>query len=123
MSNMWLFDGGMGLSGRLSDDDTKPVRFEVPEIERLLADGSPAQVFAAIQALRLQADRYERDLIRSLRWDAQGNVLRTWQQVAELVDAGLASRQAAHQRWGRLKAPGRGQSRRGRPPGGADAVQ
>jgi hypothetical protein len=91
------------MFGRLSDDDGAASRFEVPEIERLLSAGSPALAFAAIQALRAQADRYERDLIRSLRWDAKGNVLRTWAEVAELVDAGLGSRQAAHQRWGRLK--------------------
>ena len=65
------------MSGRLSDEDGAAARFEVPEIERLLTAGSPALAFAAIQALRAQADRYERDLIRSLRWDAKGNVLRT----------------------------------------------
>lgn len=91
------------------------------EVETLLdaarrGVGSPAEAFAAIQGLRAQADRYERDLIRSLRWNAKGEVLRTWAEVAELVDARLGSRQAAHQRWGRLKAPGRGEVRRGRPP-------
>jgi hypothetical protein len=85
--------------------------------------GSPARAFAAIQALRAQADRYERDLIRSLRWDAEGSVVRTWAQVGELVDARLGSRQAAHQRWGRLKAPARGQTRRGRPPGRSASLQ
>lgn len=94
---------------------------QILQIGELLADVknghcSPAQAYTAIQALRLQADRYERDLIRSLRWDAEGNVIRTWAQVAGLVDAGLSSKQAAHQRWSRLKAPGRGQAeRRGRP--------
>src|SRR4051794_35813292 len=75
------------------------------------------ELFAAIQALRAAADRFERDLIRSLRWDAAGNVVRTWAQVAEVVDAQLSSRQAAHARWGRLKSPTRrttsGDARRG----------
>lgn len=98
---------------------------EVPEIEGLLAavrcgDGSPADTLAAIEALRAQADRYERDLIRMLRWDAQGNVLRTWAQVAELVGVHLNSRQAAHSRWGLLKAPARGEARRGRPRSSVD---
>jgi hypothetical protein len=76
-----------------------------------------AATYAAIQALRAQADRFERDLIRSLRWDAAGNVVRTWAEVAEVVQAQLGSRQAAHARWGRLKSPARrtttGDSRRG----------
>lgn len=80
-------------------------------------DARVAQTYAAIQALRAQADRYERELIRSLRWDAHGNVLRTWADVAEVVDAQLGSRQAAHARWGRLKSPARrttsGDARRG----------
>lgn len=88
--------------------------------------GNAAAAYAAIEELRKQADKYERDLIRSLRWDAQGNVIRTWAQVAELVGAQLGSRQAAHQRWGRLKSPARrtttgdyrrGGAQRGRPPG------
>src|SRR4051812_7040379 len=82
-----------------------------------LADGEAAAAYAAIQALRAQADRYERDLIRSLRWDAVGRVVRTWAEVAEVVEAQLGSRQAAHARWGRLKSPVRrtttGDSRRG----------
>lgn len=112
----------MGLSGRLTDDE-EVGRFDIPAIEELLLDvrrsashGEPANAYRAIQDLRARADRYERDLIRSLRWDADGNVLRTWAEVAELVGAGLGSKQAAHQRWGRLKAPARGQARRGRPP-------
>jgi hypothetical protein len=102
-------------------DDTS--RFD--EIEALvgrakagtLPANQVAATFAAIQALRAQADRYERDLIRSLRWDAAGNVVRTWAEVAEVVDAQLGSRQAAHARWGRLKSPTRrtttGDARRG----------
>jgi hypothetical protein len=92
---------------------------QVDELVTAVKDGqaSPADAYTAIQALRLQADRYERDLIRSLRWDADGKVLRTWAEVGRLVDARLGSRQAAQQRWGRLKAPARGQVRRGRPPG------
>ncbi len=82
---------------------------ELPESE------APA-AYAAIAALRELADRYERDLIRSLRWDPAGNVVRTWAQVADAVQAQLGSRQAAHARWGRLKAPGRNTARKGRPP-------
>ncbi len=82
-----------------------------------LPAGQVPATFAAIQALRSQADRFERDLIRSLRWDAAGNVVRTWAEVAEVVQAQLGSRQAAHARWGRLKSPARrtttGDSRRG----------
>src|SRR4051812_10288488 len=82
-----------------------------------LSAGEAAAAYAAIGALRAAADRYERDLIRSLRWDAAGNVVRTWAEVAELVDAQLGSRQAAHARWGRLKSPSRrttsGDARRG----------
>ena len=76
-----------------------------------------AATYAAIGALRAQADRYERDLIRSLRWDASGAVVRTWAEVTAVVDAQLGSRQAAHARWGRLKSPARrttsGDARRG----------
>jgi hypothetical protein len=76
-----------------------------------------AAAYAAIQQLRYLADKYERDLIRSLRWNANGKVIRTWAQVAEAVQAQLGSRQAAHARWGRLKSPARrttsGDSRRG----------
>lgn len=97
----------------------------MPDIDALLAFvrdgqvvGNAAAAYAAIEALRTQADRYERDLIRSLRWDADGNVLRKWADVAELVGAQLGSRQAAHQRWGRLISPARrvttGDNRRGR---------
>lgn len=82
-----------------------------------LAAGEAGAAYAAIQALRALADRYERDLIRALRWDKDGNVLRTWAEVAEAVDAQLGSRQAAHARWGRLKSPARrtttGDARRG----------
>jgi hypothetical protein len=76
-----------------------------------------ASAYAQIQELRRLADKYERDLIRSLRWDADGEVIRTWQEVAKVVDAQLGSRQAAHARWGRLKSPARrtttGDNRRG----------
>jgi hypothetical protein len=90
-------------------------------VNRARAGSLPADqvsaTYAAIQALRAQADRFERDLIRSLRWDKAGNVIRTWAEVAELVDAQLGSRQAAHARWGRLKSPARrtttGDNRRG----------
>lgn len=90
-------------------------------IEHLKTGSSPAQevsaAYAAIEALRQLADKYERDLIRSLRWDADGNVVRTWAEVAEAVQAQLGSRQAAHARWGRLKSPARrtttGDARRG----------
>jgi hypothetical protein len=92
--------------------DTRDSR--TPDIETLLAavrggqvDGNAAAAYAAIEALRRQADKYERELIRSLRWDSKGDVLRTWAQVAELVNAQLGSRQAAHARWGRLKSPAR----------------
>lgn len=106
------------------DDFEGDGRPRVPEVELLLNDvrqstssGGPARAYLAIEALRAAADRYERDLIRMLRWSEKGDVIRSWSEIAELVDAALGSRQAAHQRWGRLKAPGRGQARRGRPPG------
>jgi hypothetical protein len=88
------------------------------EIEKVIDDlkagrqpGSEVPVaYAAIQALRARADLYERELIRSLRWSAterndkgEYKALRTWEEVARVVDAQLGSRQAAHQRWGRLK--------------------
>jgi hypothetical protein len=83
----------------------------------MLPAGQVPAAYAAIQALRAAADRYERDLIRSLRWDRDGNVIRTWAEVAEVVQAQLGSRQAAHARWGRLKSPARrtttGDARRG----------
>jgi hypothetical protein len=76
-----------------------------------------ASAYAQIEELRRLADRYERDLIRSLRWSAAGEVVRTWNEVAKVVDAQLGSRQAAHARWGRLKSPARrtttGDARRG----------
>jgi hypothetical protein len=52
-------------------------------IEQLLAAGiDPAAAFALIQRLRHQADKYERDLIRSLRWGADGRGVRTCAEVA-----------------------------------------
>ena len=66
-----------------------------------------ASAYAQIQELRSLADRYERDLIRSLRWNSAGEVVRTWAEVAEVVNAQLGSRQAAHARWGRLLSPAR----------------
>ncbi len=103
-------------------DDDSPATSQLDTlIERAkvgtLADAEVPAAYAAIAALRAQADRFERDLIRSLRWDKAGNVIRTWAQVAEAVQAQLGSRQAAHARWGRLKSPARrtttGDSRRG----------
>ncbi len=103
-------------------DDDSPIPDQLDAlIARAKAGTLPADevaaTFAAIQALHLQADRYERDLIRSLRWDPAGNVIRTWAEVAEVVQAQLGSRQAAHARWGRLKSPDRrtttGDARRG----------
>jgi len=86
----------------------------VPHIEGQIAAvkdgqvvGNAAAAYAAIGALRAQADKYERDLIRALRWDKDGEVLRKWADVAALVDAQLGSRQAAHQRWRRLLSPDR----------------
>jgi hypothetical protein len=76
-----------------------------------------ARAYAQIQELRQLADKYERDLIRSLRWDSSGGVVRTWAQVAEVVRADLGSRQAAHARWGALKSPTRGTATQGRPRG------
>src|SRR4051794_40814703 len=82
-----------------------------------LTDADAAAAYAAIQALRAQADRHERDLIRSLRWDAAGKGVRTGAEVAEVVDAQLGSRQGAHPGGGRLKPPPRrttpGDARRG----------
>lgn len=82
-----------------------------------VSESDSASAYAAIGKLRQLADYFERDLIRSLRWDAAGNVIRTWAEVAEVVDAQLGSRQAAHARWGRLKSPARrtttGDARRG----------
>lgn len=82
-----------------------------------VAAADAAVAYALIEELRRMADKYERDLIRSLRWDADGKVVRTWAEVASMVDAQLSSRQAAHARWGRLKSPARrtttGDARRG----------
>jgi hypothetical protein len=80
-----------------------------------LPESEAPAAYAAIGALRELADRYERDLIRSLRWDKAGNVIRTWAQVADAVQAQLGSRQAAHARWGRLKSPTRNTTVKGRP--------
>jgi len=99
--------------------------FSTEHIESLVArakggDSSASEAaaaYAGIQQLRYLADKYERDLIRALRWDTAGDVVRTWAQVADAVQAQLGSRQAAHARWGRLKSPARrtttGDSRRG----------
>jgi hypothetical protein len=127
----------MSVSG-VPEDDAAAERTQAPQVkkrfmssalripldvERMLAavkagSGHPALVYALIQGMRARADRYERDLIQALRWDDQGNVIRTWAQVAELVNAGLGSRQAAHARWSRLTdkpADWRKRPRRGRP--------
>lgn len=83
----------------------------------LAVQSQAAEAYRLIEEMRRAADKRERDLIRNLRWDAAGNVIRTWAQVAEVVDAQLGSRQAAHARWGRLKSPARrtttGDARRG----------
>lgn len=72
----------------------------------------PAAWYALVQEMRRLADYYERDLIRWLR--EQGL---TWREVAEVVEAQLSSRQAAHAKWKRLIDPGRrtttGDMRRG----------
>ncbi len=82
-----------------------------------LRQDEAAEAYALIGQLRWLADKYERDLIRSLRWDKDGNAVRTWAEVADAVHAQLGSRQAAHARWGRLKSPARrtttGDNRRG----------
>ena len=115
--------------GQLVIDDDDEAGAPLPslyEIELLVDaalrdpnNGRAAAAFAAIQSLHVLADRYERNLVRPLRWDAKGKPIpgRTWEKIAELLDAGLASKQAAHQRWGRLKArgPGKPVPRRGRP--------
>jgi hypothetical protein len=80
-----------------------------------ISSADAAAAYAGIEELRRLADKYERDLIRSLRWDSTGKVVRTWAQVAEVVQAQLGSRQAAHARWGRLKSPTHGMATRGRP--------
>src|SRR4051812_21896116 len=76
-----------------------------------------AAAYTAIQATRARADRLERDLVRALRWDDAGEPVRTWAEVARVLDAQLGSRQAAHARWGRLISPARrttsGDARRG----------
>jgi hypothetical protein len=105
----------------------------VPEVEALIAAvkdgqvvGNAAAAYAAIEALRVQADKYERDLIRALRWEADNETVRyKWREVAELVGAQLGGRQAVWQRWKRMTdnnrrtATGdyrRGNARHGRPP-------
>jgi hypothetical protein len=68
--------------------------------------------YARVQEMRERADYYERSLIRYLR-DKDGMNL-TWAQVAEVVNANLASRQAAQVKWKRLVDTNRGTVRRGR---------
>src|SRR3954463_9219540 len=120
----------VGVNDRLTRTPALPYSwfmsdFASNEIERVidqlkagsLPGGDAPAAYAAIQALHAQADRLERDLIRALRWDKDGTVVRTWAEVAEAVRAQLGSRQAAHARWGRLKSPARrttsGDARRG----------
>jgi hypothetical protein len=67
-------------------------------------DDSPAIWYALAQELRRLADFHERNLIRHLKYERG----LTWQQVADAVDSGLSSRQAAQARWSRLIEPGRG---------------
>lgn len=78
---------------------------------RLPADGA-AMWYATVHHLRATADRYERDLIRQLKY-ADGL---TWEKVAEAVGV-LSTRQAAQAKWKRLIDPERpvttGQMRRG----------
>lgn len=68
-------------------------------------EDSPAVWYALVQELRRLADYHERNLIRRLKYERG----LTWQQVADAVDAGLSSRQAAQARWSRLIEPSRGQ--------------
>ncbi|OLM08268.1 hypothetical protein Ae505Ps2_6274c [Pseudonocardia sp. Ae505_Ps2] len=78
------------------------------------SEGEPAALFAMCESLRSAADRYERDLLRTLKWGAEGM---TWEQVAEAVDGQLGGRQAMQKRWTRLTAATRrtttGDMRRG----------
>lgn len=75
--------------------------------------------YGRVQEMRERADYYERGLIRHLKW----TVGLTWQQVAEVVNANLSSRQAAYVKWKRLVdderrtsgSPGRGGWQKGRP--------
>ena len=77
-----------------------------------------AEWYARVQEMRQRADYYERGLIRYLKYDLG----LTWQQVAEVVNANLNSRQAAQAKWKRLLkedtrqygGPGRGGWPRGR---------
>ncbi len=104
----------------MDNDSPAPDRLDAL-IERAkagtLRPDEAAEAYSLIGQMRWLADKYERDLIRSLRWDADGNAVRTWAEVAEAVQAQLGSRQAAHARWGRLKSPARrtttGDNRRG----------
>jgi hypothetical protein len=55
----------------------------VPEIESLISAvkdgqvvGNAAEAYAAIAALRVQADKYERDLVRALRWEDDNETVR-----------------------------------------------
>lgn len=66
--------------------------------------------YSRVQAMRERADYYERSLIRHLKF----GLGLTWEQVAEVVNANLGSRQAAHVKWKRLLAPDRGAVRSGR---------
>lgn len=69
-----------------------------------------ADWYARIQEMRERADYYERSLIRHLKYELG----LTWAQVAEVVNANLGSRQAAHVKWKRLLEPARGVIRGGR---------
>lgn len=57
-----------------------------------------AEWYGRVQEMRNMADYYERSLIRYLKY----TVGLTWQQIAEVVNANLSSRQAAQAKWRRL---------------------
>jgi hypothetical protein len=84
------------LMADLEAFDQMAERHELPDEE------APAIWYSFVQEMRRQADFYERELIRYLRWERDPDEPMTWAAIAETVEANLSSRQAAHAKWKRL---------------------
>jgi hypothetical protein len=84
------------LMADLAALDQMAKRGELPDGE------APAIWYAFVQEMHRQADFYERELIRYLRWERDPAEPMTWAAIAETVEANLSSRQAAHAKWKRL---------------------
>jgi hypothetical protein len=90
------------LMADLAAFDQMAARHELPD------EQAPAIWYSFVQEMHRQADFYERELIRYLRWERDPDEPMTWAAIAETVEANLSSRQAAHAKWKRLlDGPGR----------------